>query len=417
MTLNKNSVITYIEEFSNGEVSYINKYWDYVINRFGIIGHHLISFLYSVYLNFTPFNVVVFLIKTVPMVVYMRKLMKDIYTNSQERMAKKKIELDDIELQLQIVNTKISVRDAEFSERIDQLKRNVEKLRNVRCRIREIIKNDEELRRKVNSDNIEDNDCYMNLQCTPEEEKISESEFIVELLKELKCNQVAEWERKVKNYGEHSGEPMIQESSLYSAMSETEAKPDPNGQQDCHVKIVKVTNVYKVAYLKHFIKQKRLRNAHRQAILKKRMENVKKLLEDWQNKLNMVIYRKLSLLNMNPHVEITTHEAMGDCFQFNCRDYSDTDSQFRCSFDNGNDDREGDWNQNTPSTMYLYKYDDPRTRNTEDDYYESSEMYHCDCNAQVPPHLLIVPEETQSQLIIEEQSQGEVAECRDLIII
>lgn len=41
--------------------------------------------------------------------------------------------------------------------------------------------------------------------------------------------------------------------------------------KNCHLKIIKVTKVYKVAYLKQYIKQKRLRRANRQAILKKKV--------------------------------------------------------------------------------------------------------------------------------------------------
>jgi hypothetical protein len=60
-------------------------------------------------------------------------------------------------------------------------------------------------------------------------------------------------------------EPGSADNSVYTSISDMDVK------QDCRVKIVKVTNVYKVAYLKHFIKQKRLRRAHKQALLKKRV--------------------------------------------------------------------------------------------------------------------------------------------------
>lgn len=54
--------------------------------------------------------------------------------------------------------------------------------------------------------------------------------------------------------------------SVYSSLSDSD-----NATRDCRVKIIKVTNVYKVAYLKHYIKQKRLRRATQQALLKKKV--------------------------------------------------------------------------------------------------------------------------------------------------
>lgn len=55
------------------------------------------------------------------------------------------------------------------------------------------------------------------------------------------------------------------ENSVYSSISDVDIR------QDYRVKIVKVTNVYKVAYLKNFIKQKKLRRANKQALLKKKV--------------------------------------------------------------------------------------------------------------------------------------------------
>lgn len=90
----------------------------------------------------------------------------------------------------------------------------------------------------------------------------------MELLKELKYENMANPERRSEKteYGDHSlSEPNTPENSVYSSLSDVDVKPD------CRVKIVKVTNVYKVAYLKHYIKQKRLRRANRQALLKKKV--------------------------------------------------------------------------------------------------------------------------------------------------
>lgn len=60
-------------------------------------------------------------------------------------------------------------------------------------------------------------------------------------------------------------DPTTPENSVYSSLSDADVR------QDCRVKILKVTNVYKVAYLKHYIKQKRLRRATKQAMLKKKV--------------------------------------------------------------------------------------------------------------------------------------------------
>lgn len=53
--------------------------------------------------------------------------------------------------------------------------------------------------------------------------------------------------------------------SIYSSLSDMDVR------QDCRVTIMKVTNVYKVAYLKHYIKQKRLRRANKRALLNKKV--------------------------------------------------------------------------------------------------------------------------------------------------
>lgn len=47
---------------------------------------------------------------------------------------------------------------------------------------------------------------------------------------------------------------------------------DGHPECTCTVKIVRVTNVYKVAYLKNYIKSKRLRRATRDAMLKKKVK-------------------------------------------------------------------------------------------------------------------------------------------------
>lgn len=193
----------------------------------------------------------------------------------------------------------------------------------------------------------------------------TDCESLLKLLKKLESDQTVECE-KIKPR-DSSDELATQENSIYSTISDSEST------QDCNIKIVKVTNVYKVAYLKHYIKQKRLRRANRIALLKKKVryakilfstlkplhfvvvvtelcylqvDNIKKLLEDWQTTLNMVISSKLTLLTMNQHCIMTPQEAMGDGSQANYRDFSDSDSDFRNSIDNGPDEYSLSWTHN-----------------------------------------------------------------------
>lgn len=93
---------------------------------------------------------------------------------------------------------------------------------------------------------------------------------ILELLKDLKRDQYVECEKSKP--GDSLDEIATQENSMYSSISDSESK------QDCQIKIVKVTNVYKVAYLKHYIKQKRLRRANRNAQLKKKVRYANMLI-------------------------------------------------------------------------------------------------------------------------------------------
>lgn len=90
-------------------------------------------------------------------------------------------------------------------------------------------------------------------------------------MKELKSEHVTISDRErppeKMDCGEHVQAESTPDNSVYSSLSDMDVK------QDCRVKIVKVTNVYKVAYLKHYIKQKRLRRATQQALLKKKVFN------------------------------------------------------------------------------------------------------------------------------------------------
>lgn len=57
------------------------------------------------------------------------------------------------------------------------------------------------------------------------------------------------------------------------------------------------------------------------------MEDTKKLIEDWQRTLNMVINSKLAMLDVDPnHMEIASQKAMGD-YKPPIRESSDSDSE------------------------------------------------------------------------------------------
>ncbi|XP_063822621.1 uncharacterized protein LOC135072575 isoform X2 [Ostrinia nubilalis] len=400
---------------TNGSEGTFVHFWHYFIDQYGLpFGHICISFLYAVYTRFTLFNVTIFFLKYVPTGMYMYKFLKNIYITSRERIKQKQIELEDIQLQIQIVNTKLCVRDAEFTERADQLRRDVERLRRVRERVRNIIAADEALRRALDGAALWDGDQDTSVHTTPEQDR----EFIVELLKGLKYENMGMPERQSEKMecGEHAQtEPHTPETSVYSSLSDMDIK------QDCRVKIVKVTNVYKVAYLKHFIKQKRLRRAHKHALLKKRMESIKKLLEDWQKSLNMVINNKLTILNMDSRIDVASQEAMGDYSKPTLRESSDSDSDLRNSgTDISYDEYSLSWTQN-PYRSYCYNYEeipDPgmtREYGEPQDFGEMKYPLHpCECPE--PRKLCVLPEETTSQVAIEEIKSDDDYACQDRVV-
>ncbi|XP_034838952.1 uncharacterized protein [Maniola hyperantus] len=388
------------KDITNGAESMFEKYWKYVTNvdQFWIpLSQNFIKVSHAIYTHITFYNVVLFLIKFLPMSVFMYRFIKDIVVTSRERMRVKQLDLEELQLQTQIVETKLSVRVAEFAERKELLKTKVENFGRVRARVREIIANDAELI-NINGNDSWDDSAFFNSYNTSEDVN-SESRFIVQLLRELKCDQIEipDLDPEMLSCGEPSRGPATTENSIYSSAA------DADGKQDCHVKIVKVTNVYRVAYLRHFIKLKRLRRANRQALLRKKTENIKKLLDDWQKKLSMVINSKLCLL---PQVELASQEAMGDCSKPLCHS-SDSDSDFINSTDNFHDNYSLSWSQNQYSPVYGYNNYDEFTGDTavSKEYYDirAYEKYNCheehDCNKGV---LYIVPEETTSQMEIKE---------------
>ncbi|CAH2235534.1 jg23967 [Pararge aegeria aegeria] len=317
-----------------------------------------------------------------------------------------------LQLQIQIVQTKLCVRDAEFAERGELLRRKAENLRKVRARVQEIIADDKEFRNAINGNALWDENVFPN-NTLAYEEASTESKFIMELLKELKYDHVVVpgLDSEMLSCGDPSREIVSAENSVYSSADEADCK------QDCHVKIVKVTNVYRVAYLRHFIKQKRLRRANRQALLRKKMDSIKKILDDWQKTLSMVINSNLSLVNNSPQVELASQEAMGDCSKPNIYNTSDSDSDFINSTDNFHDNYSLSWTQNQYSPIYAYNsYDEftGETQNVAREYYDIRDYEISKCQEEQHDFnkgtgvLYLVPEETSSQMEIKEiQSDAE----------
>ncbi|CAH0405309.1 unnamed protein product [Chilo suppressalis] len=387
---------------ANGSDSGFAQLWHHFVEQYGIpLGHVCVSFVYSVYTRFTLINVTIFILKYVPTGLYMYKFLRNIYTTSRERIKQKQMEIEDIQLQIQIVNNKLCVRDAEFTERAEQLRREADRLRQVRARVRKIIATDEALRRALDDSAALDSDD-VDVHTTPEEDR----KFIVEMLKGLKNVTIPERHEKMEcgEYAQISHNSP--ENSVYSSLSDLDIK------QDCRVKIVKVTNVYKVAYLKHFIKQKRLRRAQKHALLKKRMECIKNLLEDWQKSLSTVISNNMTILNMESRIDAASQEAMGDYSKPTLREYSDSDSDLRNGYDDAtHDEYNHSWAQNTFQNC-SFNYEDIQEPGLHREFCEPQDFsdvkypYHviqpCECHGpRGDRKLCVLPEETISQMAIE----------------
>ncbi|CAH0727389.1 unnamed protein product, partial [Brenthis ino] len=319
------------------------------------------------------------------------------------------MELEDIKLQIQIVNTvKITLRCSEFAEREQLLKQRVEEFHKVRARVREIIAVNEELRNVINSNPSDEENLNSN--------HVSEEEYklIVELLKELKYDQPVRHETEKNNCCQNSGEPVNIETGGYATASEAgepahfeeneyASASGTDNKHDYNIKIAKVTIVYRVAYLRHYIKLRKGKSK-----LRKRMNNIKKLLHDWQKTLNMVINsNRLSMLNFDMHhnMEIAPQEAVEEFSKSNLHNLSDSDSDFRNSAD---DDYNMSWIQNHQYRPF-YDYDNfnldtavARKCTDLDDCYDlyNSEKQKCQCKRAIGG-LFMVLEETRSQVEIE----------------
>ncbi|KAJ2947954.1 hypothetical protein O0L34_g9745 [Tuta absoluta] len=372
-------------------------FWCSVGEMFGML-------LYGLYRRLTWFNVIAFTLKYVPTGLYVYKTLKNVHTASRERIKKIQMKLDDLQLQIQIVDTKLCVREAEFLERTEELQRNIKHLRALRARVRELIDADDLLNQALhhaaetatNGDLLEGGDAA-NILADEED-----CNFIMMLLKQLKN-------------GEELSSAEMDKMDMFESAEDKEASLDSSeaeSKTEYRVKVIKVTNVYRVASLKHFIKQKRMRRMNQQTILKKKIESIKKLLESWNKSLNAVLNNKTL---QDPAVDLASQEAMGDYSKPNLREFSDSDSELKNSC---NDMYYDEYNFNWAQNSY-YNVDNDEHEQT--DIFESSEYHHkqdlnypqrqdmlpqhspmCECSAGNGNVLFILPEETSSQVAIED---------------
>lgn len=86
------------------------------------------------------------------------------------------------------------------------------------------------------------------------------------------------------------------------------------------------------------------------------MNAVKKLLDDWQKTLNMVINSNaLSLLNFEmQNMKMAPHVALGELPKLNFNNSSDSDSDFKNSANSCYDDYIMSWRYNDCRPIYAY---------------------------------------------------------------
>ncbi|GBP75166.1 hypothetical protein EVAR_90335_1 [Eumeta japonica] len=300
------------------------------------------------------------------------------------------------------MNSKLAICEAERLERLQQIRQDVRRLSEARARVRGLVAADDVLRQTLASASRTDVASGLS----------DEGHDLAKQFQKLILENYGDDDRECsEQVCEHSSTP----DSVYSSLSDVDAN------NECHLKIIKVTNVYKVAYLKHFIKQKRLRRATRQAIFKKKMESIKKMLEEWQKALNTVITRKLSTLNLDEHfMDTTSQEAMGDYSKQNFREDSCSDSDLRTDIgDSCYDDYSSTWVHN-PYMTFPCEYESIPEMSTpkEYNYFEdvpcriSQQQMNRDVSSSKGPHtLFVLPEETSSQIAFEEfRRENEEAE-------
>lgn len=77
------------------------------------------------------------------------------------------------------MNTRLYVRDSEFTERADQLRRGAQRLRAVRERVRGMIAADEELKRALDGQVPWDSEPELHVQPSSEDGNISPTILVV----------------------------------------------------------------------------------------------------------------------------------------------------------------------------------------------------------------------------------------------
>ncbi|XP_063357868.1 uncharacterized protein LOC134647450 [Cydia amplana] len=250
-----------------------DNYWDHVLNNYGIpFLQFCITSFYKLYIKLTVYNALMFSMKYLPSGVYLYKFVSSVYRTSRERLKIKQIELEDLVLEIAMVKTKQMISEAECTELLALQEREAARLRDMRQRVQALLDGDHALRKLLDTFTVE--------RPHPLGHHTSDQDLnLIELLAFNK-NGLAD---RTNESVEDSREEPVSVKSEYSSVSEAEV------EKDCRIKIIEVTNVYKVAYLKHYIKQKRIRRCSRHALLKKKMSNIKKMLESWQKALHMVM--------------------------------------------------------------------------------------------------------------------------------
>ncbi|XP_063616148.1 uncharacterized protein LOC134789499 [Cydia splendana] len=282
--------------------------------------------------------------KYLPSGVYLYKFVSSVYRTSRERLKIKQIELEDLVLEIAMVKTKQVVRETECTQLLALHQREAVRLRDVRARVQALVDGDDALRKLLDTFAIERPSSLGHYT--------SDQDFNLMDLLAFDKNGLAD---RTNDSGDDPREEPVSAKSEYSSVSEAEV------EKDCRIKIIEVTNVYKVAYLKHYIKQKRIRRGSKHALLKKKMANIKKLLESWQNALNMVMKDHQYILRQD------RDETPEDISASRPLD-SDTDI----------DDYSPDWEHPGP---YKNHFREPETTECTDDYpcHEYNNKYYGNC--------------------------------------
>lgn len=146
------------------------------------------------------------------------------------------------------------------------------------------------------------------------------------------------------------------------------------------------------------------------------MESIKQLLDDWHETLNIVINSKLTLLNMDPHpIDVQSQEAMGDYSKVNLDD-SDGEDMQNCSSDIFLDEYSTSFAHSTCNSSY--SYDEVIERNCSQEYGDTNYCHPVYYEGNKSSNILsILPEETSSQIAIEELKNETDEEyiCHNLI--